>query len=111
MLRRQQPTHGATCGITRVTCSASTKAGSGAFVDRRKDILRRRGANISSLEVERELLALPGVREAAVVAAPSDFGEDEIKAVVVMDSGCCRRTASAGPDKISVKQAHATVRR
>jgi len=59
-------------------------SGQWAFVDRRKDVLRRRGENISSLEVERELLALPGVMEAAVVAAPSEFGEDEIKAVLVL---------------------------
>ena len=61
--------------------------GQWAFVDRRKDVLRRRGENISSMEVERQLVALAGVLEAAVVAAPSEHGEDEIKAVLVLAPG------------------------
>ena len=61
------------------------ESGQWAFVDRRKDLLRRRGENISSLEVERQLLALPGVVEAAAVAAPSEFGEDDVKAVIVVE--------------------------
>ena len=52
------------------------------FVDRLKDAIRRRGENISSFEVERELLAFPGVREAAAVAVPGEHGEDEVMAVV-----------------------------
>lgn len=52
------------------------------FVDRLKDAIRRRGENISSLEVERELLAHPDIREAAVVAVPSEIAEDEVLAVV-----------------------------
>ena len=57
------------------------------FVDRRKDVLRRRGENISSVEVERHLVAAPGVQEAAVIAAPSSVGEDEICAVLVAAPG------------------------
>jgi crotonobetaine/carnitine-CoA ligase len=52
------------------------------FVDRLKDAIRRRGENISSFEVEAEIGAHPAVREAAVVAVPSEFGEDEVLAVV-----------------------------
>jgi crotonobetaine/carnitine-CoA ligase len=52
------------------------------FVDRLKDVIRRRGENISSVEVEAELLAYPGVREAAAVPVPSEFGEDEVMGVV-----------------------------
>lgn len=52
------------------------------FVDRRKDAIRRRGENISSYEVEVELLAHPDIREAAVVAVPSDVSEDEVLAVL-----------------------------
>ena len=51
------------------------------FVDRMKDAIRRRGENISSFEVEAEICAHPAVREAAVVAVPSEFGEDEVLAV------------------------------
>ncbi|HYD10551.1 MAG TPA: AMP-binding protein [Acidimicrobiales bacterium] len=53
------------------------------FVDRIKDALRRRGENISSFEVEGLVNAHPGVLESAVVAVPSEWGEDEIKVCVV----------------------------
>jgi acyl-CoA synthetase (AMP-forming)/AMP-acid ligase II len=41
-----------------------------SIVDRKKDIIIRGGENISALEVEEQLLRLPGVAEVAVVAAP-----------------------------------------
>ncbi|GAA4684196.1 ATP-dependent acyl-CoA ligase [Gordonia humi] len=52
------------------------------FADRLKDAIRRRGENISSMEVEVEIMAHESVREAAVVAVPSDVSEDEVMAVV-----------------------------
>jgi crotonobetaine/carnitine-CoA ligase len=52
------------------------------FVDRMKDAIRRRGENISSFEVEKEIVAHDAVRDAAVVAVPSEFGEDEVMAVL-----------------------------
>jgi carnitine-CoA ligase len=58
------------------------------FVDRLKDTIRRRGENISSCEVELELLAHPSVREAAVVAVPSEHAEDEVLAVLAPVPGC-----------------------
>ena len=57
------------------------------FVDRIKDAIRRRGENISSFEVEAEILAYPDVREAAVIAVPSELGEDEVMAVVAAAPG------------------------
>ena len=57
------------------------------FVDRLKDTIRRRGENISSLEVETEVAAHPAVREAAVVPVPSELGEDEVMAVVALQPG------------------------
>lgn len=43
------------------------------FVDRVKDSLRRRGENISSAEVEAEVMAYPGIQEAACVPCrPAD---------------------------------------
>jgi crotonobetaine/carnitine-CoA ligase len=57
-------------------------AGNFFFVDRIKDAIRRRGENISSFEVESEIGAHPAVREAAVVAVPSEFSEDDVLAVV-----------------------------
>lgn len=52
------------------------------FVDRMKDAIRRRGENISSFELEAEICAHPLVQEAAVVAVPSEVGEDEVLAIV-----------------------------
>jgi carnitine-CoA ligase len=53
------------------------------FVDRLKDAIRRRGENISSFEVEADVMANPDVLECAAVAAPGDGGEDEILLFVV----------------------------
>src|SRR5690606_11050756 len=57
------------------------------FVDRARDVIRRRGENISSFEVEAELLAYPGVRAAAAVPVAGDGGEDEVLAVLSMQEG------------------------
>ena len=53
------------------------------FVDRLKDAIRRRGENISSVEVEREIIAHPQVAEAACIPVPGLHGEDEVMAFVV----------------------------
>ncbi|MDG2026066.1 MAG: AMP-binding protein [Acidimicrobiales bacterium] len=46
------------------------------ITDRVSDIIIRGGENVSAQEVEEELMALPGVAEVCVVAAPDDrFGE------------------------------------
>lgn len=57
------------------------------FVDRIKDTIRRRGENISSLEVEAEVLAYPAVAEAIAVAVPSEYAEDEVLVAVVPKPG------------------------
>ena len=57
------------------------------FVDRIKDAIRRRGENISSFEVEAVIGSHPAVLEVAVIAVPSELGEDEVKAVVVLKEG------------------------
>ena len=57
------------------------------FVDRVKDAIRRRGENVSSFEVEREIGAHPSVLECAVVAVRSDATEDDIKACLVLHPG------------------------
>lgn len=53
------------------------------FVDRKKDAIRRRGENISSMEVEEQIDGHPAVLESAVVGVPSDYGEEEVMAFVV----------------------------
>jgi crotonobetaine/carnitine-CoA ligase len=57
------------------------------FVDRLKDAIRRRGENISSFEVETELCAHPAIREAAAVAVPSEFAEEEVLAAIALVEG------------------------
>lgn len=57
------------------------------FVDRIKDAIRRRGENISSAELEADVLAHPDVLECAAVAVPSEWGEDDVKIVVVPRPG------------------------
>jgi carnitine-CoA ligase len=57
------------------------------FVDRLKDAIRRRGENISSFEVESEVLAFPAIREAAAIAVKSEIAEDEVCAVVAIREG------------------------
>jgi crotonobetaine/carnitine-CoA ligase len=63
------------------------KDGNLYFVDRKTDSMRRRGENISSWEVEREINAHPAVLESAVFGVPSDLGEDDVMAVVVLKEG------------------------
>ena len=65
------------------------------FVDRKKDIIRRRGENISSQEVENVIKANPNVLDCAVVAVPSELGEDEVKAYVTPRPG-----ATVNPEEV-----------
>ena len=57
------------------------------FVDRKKDIIRRRGENISSQEVEDVIKRHAQVLDCAVIAVPSELGEDEVKAYVALTPG------------------------
>src|ERR1700761_933997 len=57
------------------------------FVDRVEDAIRRRGENISSYEIEVELLSHPCVREAAAIPVPSEFSEDEVLVVLAPAAG------------------------
>lgn len=54
------------------------------FVDRTKDAIRRRGENISSIEVENEVNAHDEVVECAVVPIASTDTEQEVLAVIVL---------------------------
>jgi fatty-acyl-CoA synthase len=57
------------------------------IVDRKKDIIVSGGENISSLEVEKKLLAHPAVLEAAVIPVPDEKWGEVPKALVVLKSG------------------------
>jgi acyl-CoA synthetase (AMP-forming)/AMP-acid ligase II len=53
------------------------------FVDRKKNVIRRSGENISALEVESVLNQHPAVKTAAVAAAPDEVRGDEVLACIV----------------------------
>ena len=54
------------------------------FIERIKDIIRRRGENISGAELDVVISGHPNISQVAVVATPSAFGEDEILAAIVL---------------------------
>lgn len=57
------------------------------FVDRKKDAVRRRGENVSSMELEAAIARHPKILEAAIHAVPSEMTEDDIKACIVLEAG------------------------
>jgi carnitine-CoA ligase len=57
------------------------------FVGRQKEVIRRRGENLSPAEVEAVLEQHADVGEAAVVGVPSDLSEEDVKAFVVAAPG------------------------
>ncbi len=61
--------------------------GSILIVDRQKDIIVSGGENISSLEVEKAILAHPAVYEAAVIPVPDDKWGEVPQALVVLKPG------------------------
>ncbi len=61
--------------------------GTYTFIGRRKEVIRRRGENLSPAEVEAALQRHPDVAEAAVVGVPSDLSEEDVKAFVVAAPG------------------------
>ena len=69
--------------------------GTYTFVGRQKEVLRRRGENLSPLEVEEVLEAHPAVLECAVVGVESELSEDEVKAFVVPAGGASISTSTS----------------
>jgi crotonobetaine/carnitine-CoA ligase len=61
--------------------------GTYTFVSRIKEVIRRRGENLSPLEVEEVLEEHPAVLEVAVTGVPSDLTEEEVKAFIVPAAG------------------------
>jgi len=75
------------------------------FIARKKDIIRKRGENISGAELDRVIGEHPAVLQAAAIAVPAELGEDDILAAVVKREGaaldaqevaawCCARLAA-----------------
>jgi len=57
------------------------------FVARKKDIIRKRGENISGAELDITINSHPDVVNSAAVAVPSELGEDDILVAVVPRAG------------------------
>jgi crotonobetaine/carnitine-CoA ligase len=57
------------------------------FVARKKDIIRKRGENISGAELDRVVESHPQVLQAAAIPVPDALGEDEILIAVVPKAG------------------------
>jgi len=57
------------------------------FVARKKDIIRRRGENISGAEIDRVIGDHPSVVQCAAIPVPADLGEDEILVAIVAKPG------------------------
>jgi carnitine-CoA ligase len=67
-----------------VTCDAD---GYYYFVDRKKDVIRRRGENLAPYDVENVLNRHPAVFESVVIGVPSPLGEEDVKAFVQLKPG------------------------
>ncbi len=57
------------------------------FVDRKKNVIRRSGENISAVEVESVLNQHPAVKASAVAATPDPLRGDEVIACIVLREG------------------------
>jgi carnitine-CoA ligase len=57
------------------------------FVDRKKDVIRRRGENLAPYDVESVLNRHPSVFESVVVGVKSPLGEEDVKAFVQLKPG------------------------
>lgn len=70
--------------------------GSLHFIDRKKNVIRRSGENISAVEVESVLMQHPAVRQAAVAATPDSVRGDEVFACIVLEPGRSADATLAG---------------
>ena len=61
--------------------------GTYTFLSRVKEVIRRRGENLSPLEVEDVIDSHPAVLESAVVGVPSELSEEDVKAFIVPAGG------------------------
>jgi acyl-CoA synthetase (AMP-forming)/AMP-acid ligase II len=65
------------------------------FVDRRKNVIRRSGENISALEVEAALSTCPAIASAIATAVPDELRGDEVALCVVPSEGYAADAATA----------------
>jgi carnitine-CoA ligase len=53
------------------------------FVDRTKDLIKRSGENISSIEIESVIMSMPDVQDACVLGVPDPVRDENVVAVIV----------------------------
>jgi crotonobetaine/carnitine-CoA ligase len=84
-LNKAEATVAATRDLWFHTGDMASKDADGFFYyqGRSKDMIRRRGQNISAWEVEQILLEHPDVADVAALAYPSEVGEDDLRVVLV----------------------------
>jgi acyl-CoA synthetase (AMP-forming)/AMP-acid ligase II len=71
------------------------EAGAMYFVDRRKNVIRRSGENISALEVEAALGGDAAIAMAVVCPVPDDIRGDEVMACIIPAKGAARDLQTA----------------
>lgn len=62
------------------------------FSERKKDIVRRAGENISSVEVESVIKSHPKILDAAVIGVPDKIRGEEVKAYIMLRPGETKAT-------------------
>ena len=72
----------------RATSGRLDRRGFMQISDRTKDVIKSGGEWISSVELENEVMAHPGVVEAAVIAVPDERWSERPLVAVVLDRGC-----------------------
>lgn len=63
------------------------------FIDRKKDIVRRSGENIASMEIESAIITHPAVMDVAVIPVPDPIRVEEVKAYIILKPGFTPETA------------------
>ncbi len=58
------------------------------FVDRKSNMIKRSGENISASEVEGVLMEHPAISEAAVIGVPDPVRDQAVKAFLIPEEGC-----------------------
>jgi len=72
------------------------------FIDRKKDMIKRAGENVSASEVEETLKRHPAVFDAAAVGVPDPIRDQAIKAYVLLKEG----SAATADELIAWCRAH-----
>ena len=90
-----------TAGCGPGTSARSTSRGFMQISDRTKDVIKSGGEWISSVELENEVMAHPGVVEAAVIAVPDERWSERPLVAVVLEEGSRRhrRRAARVPER------------